>query len=419
MKPVTFWCKIKKTEHVCAVATVTEQRAKGLLGVLTPLVALFCVLGGVWVSAEQFKVYCVNCGAELNEETGYLASPDWYEDTRFVHYCRDCQQKQFEDFAENTSPAFAYFLCCAAYNLPFIPEALPNAAYEVDEITWHMYLQNLDAMDYRYRGDDEPAAFCDGVTDLKILFEGRIDKNTKFAAGVSMERAAGRLPGTKAQRRNWGTLDGYTDADYKELDRLYSIESADRLENGISAQEEYILREICKLKLSYSRSRAKGDIQEAKNTYALISKMMEDNLLRKKDEAPLAPIKIDTMAEALEKKGYLRKGKILSYPDLLEKLQGDQAKYPMSHDMLDYIIRELINCTKRNFGVPPSDALPFELQFKEKFDELDPEMSKEEKQIVKDLGLRPMKYEKKPKPEKGAKKSASREKMEQDPTPVG
>lgn len=115
---------------------------------------------------EQFKVLCVNCGAELNEQTGYLASPDWYEDTRYVHYCRDCQQKQFEDFAENTSPAFAYFLCCAAYNIPFIPEAMPGDSYDVDEITWHMYLENLDSLGYRFREDDEPAAFCDGITDL-------------------------------------------------------------------------------------------------------------------------------------------------------------------------------------------------------------------------------------------------------------
>ena len=66
---------------------------------------------------EIATIYCVNCGCGLNEEEGVLASPDWYEDTRFVHYCRDCQQKQFEDFAEDTSPAFAYFL--ASSQTPF------------------------------------------------------------------------------------------------------------------------------------------------------------------------------------------------------------------------------------------------------------------------------------------------------------
>lgn len=236
---------------------------------------------------EEIAVRCVNCGKELTEETGVLASPDWYEDTRYVHYCRECQQKQFEDFAENTSAAFAYFMCCAAYNKPFIPECMPSGAYAVDEITWIMYLQNLENSDYNTRDDNEPAAFVDGMTDIGALFGGKITAQTKFATGITMEGSAAKVPGTKAQRRKWGTIDHYTTEDYKELDRLYSIESEDRLENGITSQEEYILREICKLKLSYTKSRAKGDIQEAKSTYSIISKMMEDNLMRKRDEAPV------------------------------------------------------------------------------------------------------------------------------------
>ena len=174
---------------------------------------------------EIATIYCVNCGCGLNEEEGVLASPDWYEDTRFVHYCRDCQQKQFEDFAEDTSPAFAYFLCCAAYNLPFIPECMPNGAYDVDEITWIMYLENLETSEYRYKDDGEPAAFVDGMTDISVLFGGKIDARTKFAAGATMEGTSAKLPGTKAQRRKWGILSDYTTEDYKELDRLYSIKA--------------------------------------------------------------------------------------------------------------------------------------------------------------------------------------------------
>lgn len=163
---------------------------------------------------EIATIYCVNCGCGLNEEEGVLASPDWYEDTRFVHYCRDCQQKQFEDFAEDTSPAFAYFLCCAAYNLPFIPECMPNGAYDVDEITWIMYLENLETSEYRYKDDGEPAAFVDGMTDISVLFGGKIDARTKFAAGATMEGTSAKLPGTKAQRRKWGILSDYTTEDY-------------------------------------------------------------------------------------------------------------------------------------------------------------------------------------------------------------
>lgn len=346
---------------------------------------------------EEVGVYCVNCGTELTEETGVLASPDWYESTRYVHYCRKCQQSQFEDFADNTSPAFAYFLCCAAYNLPFIPECMPSAAYDVDEMTWLMYLDNLENNQYRYKEDGEPSAFVDGMTDLGVLFGGKITSKTTFASSVTMEGASSKLPGTKAQRRKWGTHADYTTEDYKELDRLYSIRAADRMENGIDAETEFILREVCKLDLDYDRARGRKDYDSAKKIADIRSKFMADNLLRKKDEAPVAPVKIDTFIDKLEKAGLMRSGDLLPYDELLEKLQQDHAHYHMAHDMLDYIILAIINCIRRNNGQPETDELPYEFQFTPMFNEFEPEMSKSEKETLKDLGLPPMKYEEKPK----------------------
>lgn len=345
---------------------------------------------------EIVNVYCVNCGRVLNEEDGVLASPDWYENTRYIHYCRDCQQKQFEDFAENTSPAFAYFLCCAAYNVPFVPECMPNGAYDVDEITWMMYLENLEMSEYRYKDDGEPAAFMDGMTDLGALFGGKIDAKTKFSYGVTMEGAASKIPGTKAQRRKWGTNAGYTTEDYKELDRLYSIRAAERMENGIDAETEFVLREICKLDLDYDKARSQKDIDYAKKVVDIRSKFMADNLMRKRDEAPVAPIKLDTLADALERAGYMKNGDLLGYEELLQKLRDDHAKYPMSHDYLDFLLREIVNCTRRNMGVAESDELPAELQIEPQYGEFDTEMSRAERNTLKDLGLPPMKYEKKP-----------------------
>ena len=344
---------------------------------------------------EIATIYCVNCGCGLNEEEGVLASPDWYEDTRFVHYCRDCQQKQFEDFAEDTSPAFAYFLCCAAYNLPFIPECMPNGAYDVDEITWIMYLENLETSGYRYKDDGEPAAFVDGMTDISVLFGGKIDARTKFAAGATMEGTSAKLPGTKAQRRKWGILSDYTTEDYKELDRLYSIKAGGLMENGIDEETEHNLREICKLELDYSKAMARKEYDDARKLNDIRSKFMADNLMRKRDEAPVAPIKLDTLGDALERAGYMKNGDLLGYDELLGKLRGDQAKYPMSHDYLDYILREIVNCTRRNMGIAESDELPLELQLEPQYGEFDSDMSKAELDTLKCLGLPPMKLEKK------------------------
>ena len=263
---------------------------------------------------EEVGVYCVNCGTELTDETGVLASPDWYESTRYVHLCRKCQQSQFEDFADNTSPAFAYFLCCAAYNLPFIPECMPSAAYDVDEMTWLMYLDNLENNQYRYKDDGEPSAFVDGMTDLGVLFGGKITAKTTFASSVTMEGASSKLPGTKAQRRKWGTHANYTTEDYKELDRLYSIHVAGRVENGVDEELDHNLREISKLDLEYTKAMARKEFENAKKIAAIRSQFMGDNLLRKKDEAPVAPVKIDTFIDNLEKSGLMRSGDLLPYP---------------------------------------------------------------------------------------------------------
>ena len=349
---------------------------------------------------DEILVYCVNCGCEINDETGVLASPDWYGDTRFVHYCRNCQQKQFEDFAENTSPAFAYFLCCAAYNLPFIPECMPSGAYDVDEITWIMYLENLENSEWRYKDDGDPAAFVDGMTDIGVLFGGKIDARTKFSYGVSMEGAASKLPGTKAQRRKWGTHSNYTTEDYKELDRLYAIRASERMENGIDEETEYNLREICKLDLEYTKAMGRKEYDSAKKIADIRSKFMADNLMRKRDEAPVAPIKLDTLADALEKAGYMKNGDLLSYEELLPLLQADHAHYYMSHDVLDYIILAIINCIRRNNGQPETDELPAEFQFEPMFHEFESEMTKAEKKTLHELGLPPMKYEKKTKQKK-------------------
>lgn len=346
--------------------------------------------------SQEFVLYCVNCGVELNEETGVLASPDWYEDTRFVHYCRDCQQKQFEDFAENTSPAFAYFLCCAAYNIPFIPECMPSGAYDIDEITWLMYLENLEVSEYRNKDDGDPAAFADGMTDLTVLFAGKITKQTKFASGATMEGASSKIPGTKAQRRKWGTLGNKTTEDYKELDRLYNMRAAGLQENGIDEETEHNLREICKLDLDYSKAMAAKEYENAKKIASMRSQFMADNLMRKRDEAPVAPIKLDTLTDALEKEGLIKAGELVDHDKVLEWITKDQAHYPMSHDILDYIILAIINCIRRNFGQPESSELPYEFQITPIFGEFEEELSKFEEETLKKLGLPPMKYEERP-----------------------
>ena len=219
-----------------------------------------------------------------------------------------------------------------------------------------------------------------------------------------MDKAASKAPGTRAQRKNWGKQSKWTDDDYDEADRIFSILSAERAKTGMDAQTEFTLREICKLQLDYNKARTEGKHDAAKKIYDTISKMMENNSLRKKDENSQAEApKLDNFIAKFEKAGYVQNGKILPYDVLLRKLRGDHAKYPMSHDYLDFIIREILNCMRENMGMGKTSVLPAGFQMKPKCGEFEPTMSAAEKKTIRDLKLPPMQYE--PKPPRGTKQS--------------
>ena len=339
---------------------------------------------------EEIMAHCTNCGTLLTMETGTLATPDWYKETRFVHYCKDCQSAQFEDYADYTGVDIALYLCCAAYNLPFIPEAVP-ARRNRDGETWKMYLENLRMLDQDVTDNGEPASFSDGITDLSVIFDGKVPQNPTFAGGLTTGGVAEKLEGTRAQRKNWGL--SYKTLEYKELDRLYGIQSKGYKDSGIDDELEYNLRETCKLQLLYSQQLSEANIKDAKATYDVISKMKADNLMRKKDEAPVAAKKIDTVIAALERHGMAKNGKLLSYDELLPLLQADHAHYPMSHDMLDYILMAILNTIRINEGAGELAEVPVSLQIDPMFGELEPKMSESERKLVEEMGLTPLKRE--------------------------
>lgn len=336
---------------------------------------------------EDIMAHCANCGGVLSAETGVLATPDWYKETRFVHYCKECQSAQFEDFSDYVGVDMAFYLCCAAYNIPFVPEAVPSRK-SVDGETWNIYLENLKMLDRDVTDVGEPAAFSDGMTDMSVIFDGRIPQFPAFAGGLTTGGTAEKLEGTRAQRKNWGLT--YTTAEYKELDRLYGIQSGTYKDSGIDDELEYNLREICKLQLLYSQQLSKPDIKGAKETYNIISKMKED---RKKREDSAETPRIDTIITALERHGMAKDGKLLPYQELLPILQADHAHYPMSHDMLDYILMAIVNTIRVNEGAGELTEVPAGLQVNAMFGELEPEMSMQERKLVEEMGLPPLRRE--------------------------
>lgn len=342
---------------------------------------------------SEVPIYCAKCGEELTVENGRLASPEWYGETRFVHYCKKCQREQFTEFAYLISPYMAFYVCCAAYNIPFIPECVPEMGRVFDGFSWDVYLRNIDDADKSTRVDGEPCAFSDGVTDVEKLFG--ISVKTKINDEVTSEMLQSDSHGTKTQQKNWGVRADYSKEDYNELDRLYAIQSKSYEANGIDAEMEFNIREICKLLLVYSKQCAAGEIKEAKQTYDVISKMKADNLMRKKDEAPIAAAKIDTMMAALERNGYAKDGKLLPYDKLLQLIREDHPVYPMGKDIIDQILLAIWNAYRRNCALSETDTLPIEMQIDPKLGEFQEGSTDTEKKLIESLELPPMKYEKK------------------------
>ena len=337
------------------------------------------------------EVRCVRCGCELDVETGQLASPEWYGDTRFVHYCKKCQREQFAEYAYLVSPYMAFFLCCAAYNIPFIPECVPEMGRIFDDFSWEIYLKNIEDADKATRVDGEPASFSDGVTDVKALFG--IDKRTKINGDITSASLEKGIIGSKRQRHDWGEHQDWTQKTYDEADRLYSIQSKQYEASGITPETEFNIREICKLLLIYQRQCDDGNIKDAKQTYDVISKMKADNLMRKRDEAPVAAVKVDSVVAALERSGWAKNGKLLPYDKQLELIRKVHPVYPRGKDIVDQILLAIYNAYRRNCGMSETDTLPVEMQFETKQGEFQSSIPEEDKKLIESLGLPPIKYE--------------------------
>lgn len=338
---------------------------------------------------DAINITCVNCGCVLNEDTARLASPEWYQDTRYVHYCTKCQREQFIDIARTCGNAYlAFYICCAAYNIPFIPECVPEIGKICDDYSWMVYLNNLDQTEHAMTTEGEPADFSCGVTDADRLFG--ITKKAKMNPDVTSSVLNEGKIGTKRQRKEWGELNHYQKEDYDELDRLYEIQKHEYKDTGIDVNMEFHIREICKLRLMYNKQLAARQVKEAKATYDIISKMMADNLMRKRDETPDATIRLDTLISKMEQHGLAIGGRILPYQELLKVIQDDYAVYDMGKDVVDQILMAIYNTYRRNEGMPETDIMPKSLQVEAKRGEFRDKMTEKERKTILDIGVLPV-----------------------------
>lgn len=314
------------------------------------------------------------------------------------------QQEFFERLAKDTSNSLALFYCCIKYDVPFDLKAVPE--YGTGE--WEAYRDNLriKKLDINRR-TKEPLGFMDGLTDITRIFGENLEKG-EFSRAIDIEKSARDIKaGTNKQRAEWGGIGEYSNEDYKYLDDKYATLSKRPKEAGnFDEQTDLTIHTICKLYLKLDKAIAADQTDKIAKLQNTISKIQEAESLRKKDEKPIANVRIDNFIDALEKNGLLDKGaKIPSCDELMERMYkfAGRKKYPYTLDAAEHALLFIRNCGAKNDGYEEIPDVTSEMRMTEHAGEFADEPNADEKKVYAELGLM----------RKGEKKRGRRETQEQ------
>lgn len=332
--------------------------------------------------SDGYGNYCCECGDELCDGNSHAVPENFNRFYGCSHYCTDCEQRYFDKLASAVSSyTLALFYCCIMFNVVFDIELLP--AFDKAGEHWKDYLikvNNAGANNI----DGEIAGFFDGTTDIRTLFK----PTTNTAAAVSEKapdtNAFARM-GVQRQKEEWGEIDCYTHKDFAELDRMYSAYSADY--SMLTSKQKYILHEVVKLYYASDCARRDNKITDAQRLTKMADERLASEQMRKKDEKPIEQVRIDAVTSALEKAGYMKNKKLLSYDELVNVLRGSIPRYKYTKDSADQAILLILNTMAKNDGKPELSTLPDNMRVDGKRGEFAENPSDKEKKIYNQLGL--------------------------------
>ena len=298
------------------------------------------------------------------------------------------QEIRYEALARVSSESLAFFYCCISFDMPFELEAIPR---DNPMLPWLAYLDNLRIKKLDVGENGKAYGFLDGLTDITKIF-GNLKKG-EFSKAVDAEVAArnNKEPGTKKQRKDWGSGDAgkrYTTEDYNRLDELFETFSARLVSaGGYDAQQEFILRLCCRMTLDMEKLLAAGQIDKAQK----LNRMIQDNLasenLRKKDAKPVEDFRLDSWADALEKAGLTKNGKRCSPDEMFEILFGRPTRYPYTKDAAEQIIFINENRARVNDGMSELSTIEDDMRLHDDLGEFATEQIDMEKVAYDRLGL--------------------------------
>lgn len=222
----------------------------------------------------------------------------------------------------------ALFCMCAVFDKPYYSES--------EAETWQDYLQDVGS-----------ETFSDGETDVNAALLDGMDKTERWET-------------------IWG--DGYSEADYKQLDDLYRTMTAQLDDTGgIDRQQDDAARTCARMALNRNKLILNYKDKDAIATANTLDKMIRENLkdanMRKADILPSAQQRPDGFVDALKKKFGLTLE--MTKDDVMQAFFNwcRSKHYPETVDAEEHAMMAILRTMQKNDDLPEPSELPSEFDF--------------------------------------------------------
>lgn len=246
----------------------------------------------------------------------------------------------------------ALYCICAVANVPYVSDN--------DAESWTEYCELIS------KGE-----FADGETDA----------NAALLAG---------MPTQERWETVWG--DGYTEADYRQLDDLFKTMTA-QLDStgGLDPQQQDTARTCARMALNRNKLilnfRDKDSISTANTLDKMIRENLKDSNMRKADILPNAQQRPDGFVDALKKKFGLTME--MTKDDVLQAFFTwcRSKHYPETIDAEEHAMMAILRTMQKNDDMPEPQALPQELDFGQYSAQFEEEPNEVEQDAYEYLGI--------------------------------
>lgn len=194
----------------------------------------------------------------------------------------------------------------------------------------------------------------------------------------------------KARQRaiaKWG--EGYSEAEYRTLERTYDSLAAE-YRGAINPRLELNLIDISKWRMERDRCVSSGDTAAAKRYTDMIKATLDSEAMKVGDAKRVEAIRVDGLADRLEKMGMLKDGELL-LTKVVEYIRTDRAKFQLSRDAVDAMMLSMINAYRFNNGLSELAELPENMRIQDKLGEFLENQPQRERDLMLELGMVPAK----------------------------